>query len=80
MRQNSRNCESSKFSSMFGDTNKEWINNITKIVEAIQFDINRTVQNPNFYNTETLSKMNKLMNKFSEDYTIIAVTLKKYFE
>ena len=70
----------SKFSSMFGDTKKEWINNITKIGEAIQFDINRTVQNPNFYNMETKSKMKKLENKFSENYTIIVVTLKKYFE
>jgi hypothetical protein len=70
----------SKFSSMFGDTKKEWINNVTKIAEAIQFDINRTVQNPNFYNSETNSKMNRLMDKFSEDYTIILVTLKKYFE
>ena len=64
----------------FHNEKKEWINNVTKIAEAIQFDINRTVQNPNFYNSETNSKMNRLMDKFSEDYTIILVTLKKYFE
>ena len=69
-----------KFSSMFGDTKKEWINNITKIAEAIQFDINRTLQNPNFYNMEAHSKMKKLENKFNEDFTIINVTLKKFFE
>ena len=70
----------SKFSSMFGETKNEWINNVTKIAEGIQFDINRTVQNPNFYNMESNSKMDKLMNTFSENYTIINVTLKKYFE
>ena len=69
----------SEFKLMFGDTKKEWINNVTKINDAIKFDINRTIQNPNFYNVETNAKMDKLMNKFSEDFTIILVTLKKYY-
>jgi hypothetical protein len=70
----------SEFSLMFGNTKKDWINNVTKISDAIQFDINRTIQNKNFYNAETNAKMDRLMKKFSEDYTVILVTLKKYLK
>ena len=67
-----------EFSLMFGNTKKEWINNLSKIPEAIQFDINRAIQNPNFYNAENNVKMDRLMNEFTQDYTVIAETLKKY--